>query len=118
LAGAPIQKARSSPEVARAFEGSAVFEIYQRRVWLNSSDTFEKDEDAKWFGLVEDTSFDLPVCRIVETPRFSEIMESSVHASPQSPKRQYPSFVSFVGETGAGKSSLSICELNLNGAVD
>ena len=73
-----------------------------------AEEAFEKDEGAKWFGLVEDTKFTPPICRIVETSRFSEIMESSQAATSHSPRRQYPSLVSFVGATGAGKSSLSM----------
>lgn len=69
--------------------------------------TFEKDEANKWFGLSVDKSGPVPVSRIVETRRFSTLMEDSLHGSPGRPRRQYPSIISFVGETGVGKSTLS-----------
>lgn len=68
---------------------------------------YVKDESAKWFGLTEEFHPHSVVCRIVETTRFAELVEASKHAYPDSPKRQFPSLVSFVGDTGAGKSSLS-----------
>lgn len=68
---------------------------------------WEKDEANKWFGLHVDTSKPTTVCRIVETQRFSSLMEESLHAYPRSPQRQFPSIVSFVGETGVGKSTIS-----------
>lgn len=70
-------------------------------------EAFTKDEGAKWFGLVEDSSFRPPIYRIIVTSRFSEITEASQFATENSPKRQYPCLVSFVGATGSGKSSLS-----------
>jgi hypothetical protein len=75
---------------------------------LPATQIFEKDEGAKWFGFFEKTNvIRSTVYQIVETPRFSELMETSARFSPQSPKRQYPSLVSFVGITGDGKSTLS-----------
>lgn len=67
----------------------------------------ERDEANKWFGLYQDKSGSVPVARIVETQRFSSLMEDSLHGSPGRPRRQYPSIISFVGETGVGKSTLS-----------
>ena len=67
---------------------------------------FERDEGAKWFGLVEERRFDPPVCRIVETPRLADLLELSKYADEHSPQRQFPSLVSFLGDTGAGKSTL------------
>jgi hypothetical protein len=78
---------------------------------IGGTATFEKDEGAKWFGLVEETKFDPPVCRIVETPRLSELLELSKYADELSPKRQFPSLVSFLGDTGAGKSTLSMNQI-------
>lgn len=68
----------------------------------------EKDEVNKWFGLSVDESGSIPVARLVETRRFSTLMEDSLHGSPGRPRRQYPRIISFVGETGVGKSTLSM----------
>lgn len=68
---------------------------------------FQKDEATKWFGLVIEESSGEKITTLVETPRFAELIESSINHHPTSPKRQYPALISFVGETGAGKSTLS-----------
>jgi ABC-type multidrug transport system fused ATPase/permease subunit len=68
---------------------------------------FKEDEAAKWFGLHVEIVHQDRITTIVETPRFSNLMEDSLHFSKISPKRQFPSVTSFVGETGAGKSTLS-----------
>lgn len=68
---------------------------------------FEQDEGAKWFGLHVHKHERTRVARLIETPRFDKLMEASAHASSDSPSRQFPSMVSFVGETGAGKSTIS-----------
>lgn len=68
---------------------------------------FQDDECTKWFGLVVEKSGSDRITRIIETPRFSSLVEESVHFSNNSPSRQFPSIVSFVGDTGAGKSTLS-----------
>jgi len=72
--------------------------------------TVRKDEGAKWFGLVVEKSGQDRIVRIVETPRFSNLIEDSMHSTSNSPSRQYPGIVSFVGDTGAGKSTLSKTE--------
>jgi hypothetical protein len=72
---------------------------------------FQKDEATKWFGLAIEESSGVKITKLVETPRFAELIESSINHSTTSPKRQYPSLISFVGETGAGKSTLSKCTL-------
>ena len=70
---------------------------------------FEQDQVAKWFGLhVQRVNADDRVTRLVETPRFSRLVAASMHHSHDSPRRQFPSIISFVGETGAGKSTLSM----------
>jgi hypothetical protein len=68
---------------------------------------FEQDEETKWFGLYVERLGDDRVTRLVETRRFSVLAQESMHHSRNSPKRQFPSLTSFVGETGAGKSTLS-----------
>ncbi|KAL4987485.1 hypothetical protein BDW68DRAFT_177857 [Aspergillus falconensis] len=67
---------------------------------------FKQDEGAKWFGLHVEKIDQTRVSRIIETPRFNELMEGSVHALPGSPSRQFPSLITFVGDTGAGKSTI------------
>lgn len=70
---------------------------------------FKNDEGAKWFGLyVEATRRKDRLTSIVETRRLSELMTGSIYHFQDSPKRQFPSITSFVGETGAGKSTLSM----------
>ena len=68
---------------------------------------YTNDEANKWFGIHVDRQSSRSVSRIVETKRFSALMEESMHAYPRSPRRQFPSIVSFVGEIGVGKSTLS-----------
>ncbi|XTI83131.1 hypothetical protein V2W45_83017 [Cenococcum geophilum] len=63
---------------------------------------FEQDQVTKWFKVGADR-----VTRLVETFRFSRLVEDSMHHNKNSPRRQFPSIVSFVGETGAGKSTLT-----------
>lgn len=69
---------------------------------------FEQDQVTKWFGLhIKKVGADR-VTRLVETSRFSRLVEDSMHYNKNSPRRQFPSITSFVGETGAGKSTLSM----------
>ncbi|OCL06979.1 hypothetical protein AOQ84DRAFT_258516, partial [Glonium stellatum] len=74
---------------------------------LSVKHVFEQDEGAKWFGLhIEENSRGVRVAGIVETHRFSSLAEKSIHASSESPSRQFPNLISFVGDTGSGKSTL------------
>lgn len=68
---------------------------------------FQEDEVTKWFGLHVERLGQDRVTRLVETNRFSSLMQESRHHFSDSPQRQFPSITSFVGETGAGKSTLS-----------
>ncbi|ORY01181.1 hypothetical protein BCR34DRAFT_494078 [Clohesyomyces aquaticus] len=69
--------------------------------------SFEQDQKTKWFGLhVEKSSEDDRVTRLIETTRFSRLVDDSLHHAEDSPPRQFPSITSFVGETGSGKSTL------------
>ena len=74
---------------------------------ISQATVFKKDETTKWFGLHVEVVRQDRITTIVETPRFSNLMEDSLHFSKISPRRQFPSVTSFVGETGAGKSTLS-----------
>ncbi|KAF5684647.1 hypothetical protein FDENT_6652 [Fusarium denticulatum] len=69
---------------------------------------FQRDETTKWFGLHISSPPGRKdrIATLVETTRFSSLLEESLHFSKRSPKRQYPSICSFVGDTGAGKSTL------------
>jgi hypothetical protein len=68
---------------------------------------FAKDEVTKWFGVMFETVGEERIAKLVETPRFQELLLASRGHSLDSPGRQFPSIVSFVGETGSGKSTLS-----------
>ncbi|RBR05246.1 hypothetical protein FVER53590_12393 [Fusarium verticillioides] len=69
---------------------------------------FQRDETTKWFGLHISSPPGRKdrIATLVETTRFSSLLEESLHFNKRSPKRQYPSICSFVGDTGAGKSTL------------
>ncbi|KAG5758333.1 hypothetical protein H9Q72_013528 [Fusarium xylarioides] len=69
---------------------------------------FQRDETSKWFGLhiTSPPGRKDRIATLVETTRFSSLLEESLHFHKRSPKRQYPSICSFVGDTGAGKSTL------------
>ena len=71
------------------------------------SEYLKEDEMAKWFGLYIESSKSGRIARIIETARYTELAEKSATASANSAKRQFPSIVSFVAETGVGKSTLS-----------
>ncbi|KAI1634568.1 hypothetical protein F4809DRAFT_665344 [Biscogniauxia mediterranea] len=64
---------------------------------------FEKDEVTKWFGLHISGSREAV---LVDTARFLRLTASSASYRQDSPRRQFPSITSFVGETGSGKSTL------------
>ncbi|KAF3808980.1 hypothetical protein GCG54_00011172 [Colletotrichum gloeosporioides] len=67
---------------------------------------FRDDEASKWFGLHTVVNPSGRVNTIVETKRLSLLMERSMEFYGNSPKRQFPSITSFIGETNAGKSTL------------
>jgi len=58
------------------------------------------DENALWFGMEQSSHND---CHLVESARFTTIMEER---SRQGGEVGYPALVSFVGQTGSGKSAL------------
>ncbi|KAF5534140.1 calcium-independent phospholipase A2, partial [Fusarium phyllophilum] len=76
--------------------------------WLLDSTLLDKDkttlhvEDliSTWLGVSEDQSGPLPQLCIY--PQLERLVNSAVNA----PLRQYPSLISFVGDTNAGKSTL------------
>ncbi|KAK3358831.1 hypothetical protein B0T25DRAFT_449228 [Lasiosphaeria hispida] len=90
----------------RVFEGAR--DMYDNL--KSMTEIFRRDEATKWFGLVmpeeSDSEDESESPRIVETLRFEELVESSLRQSTSDAKRQRPRIVSFVGETGAGKSTL------------
>lgn len=75
---------------------------------------FERDEASKWFGLHIQKDGEDRVTRLVETYRFSQLVEASRCHYNDSPRRQFPSITSFIGDTGSGKSTLSIYTQNLS----
>ncbi|KAF3160773.1 hypothetical protein TWF788_002869 [Orbilia oligospora] len=79
---------------------------------IDLSTLFIEDEKAKWFGHwsqmseQDDETNPIKTHYIVETSRLRDLMAQSLNFRPDSPSTQYPSIVSFVGATGAGKSFL------------
>jgi hypothetical protein len=72
---------------------------------------FKEDQAAKWFGVHTETAKDGTghgVASIVETGRLGDLTGVSLLFKQSSPRRQFPSITSFVGDTGAGKSTLSM----------
>jgi len=84
---------------------------WAKGVTITSSKTMgnhlEIDENAKWFGLVVENSGRNRICSIIETSRFADLREESMSLATDHRETQFPSIVSFIGETGAGKSTLS-----------
>ena len=74
------------------------------------AEQFKDDEDAKWFGLHADWVNGAYHVSIVETERLTNTMAASLmyYDAEDTPKRQFPSIASFIGETGAGKSTLGL----------
>ena len=56
--------------------------------------------ETKWFGVIEDSTTRGP--RFHDSGRFTHL----VNGSERHPSEQYPCLATFVGETGAGKSTL------------
>jgi hypothetical protein len=75
----------------------------------------EQDRIAQWFTIkVENSTSSAP--RLCVTDRFRQLCDPGVSGSKWS-KRQYPGFVSFIGNTGIGKSTL-LRAMILMGQVD
>lgn len=75
----------------------------------------EQDRVAQWFTIkVDSSSTSAP--RLSVTDRFRQLCDPGVSGSKWS-KRQYPGFVSFIGNTGIGKSTL-LRAMILMGQVD
>ncbi|KAF3101287.1 hypothetical protein TWF706_005589 [Orbilia oligospora] len=79
---------------------------------IDLSTLFIEDEKAKWFGhwsqmsKQDDETNRIETQYIVETSRLRDLMAQSLNFGPDSPSTQFPSIVSFVGASGAGKSLL------------
>jgi hypothetical protein len=84
-----------------------IFNGYQKE-WYNSPDTHVWASGAKWFGIGEGND---GYC-FVSTRRLTDIIDKG--ATPECPE-QFPSFVSFVGETG--KHPASSCCFVASGSV-
>ncbi|KAK0670208.1 hypothetical protein QBC41DRAFT_97026 [Cercophora samala] len=84
-------------------------EIYYRfaDIFDNTTDDDERlklhawEAGAKWFGITRDSN--TGQFRFGATPRFREIMMDGFKPGSQ---EQFPSLVSFIGQTGAGKSTM------------
>lgn len=72
---------------------------------INFNDQVAEDEKTKWFGIKYPDNAEDPSSSITlfNTRRLQEIMDA---AEKPNGEPQYPSIISFVGETGAGKSTL------------
>ncbi|KAK4445124.1 hypothetical protein QBC34DRAFT_441867 [Podospora aff. communis PSN243] len=77
---------------------TSIFNGYQQDGY-NSAETHAWASGAKWFGIGERSDG----YSFVSTNRLADIVDKGT--TPECPE-QFPSFVSFVGETGAGKSAV------------
>ncbi|KAK4218924.1 hypothetical protein QBC37DRAFT_164801 [Rhypophila decipiens] len=85
------------------------FEDFIYTTWLLDSRLLDQDKESlhiddlwsTWFGVPHDQEGPLPQLHIY--PRLQLLMSGE---SNEKPARQYPSLVSFVGDTGSGKSTL------------
>ncbi|SPN97426.1 uncharacterized protein DNG_00940 [Cephalotrichum gorgonifer] len=78
-----------------------------RHSGTSQSEAFKQDEASKWFGVYTEFSVNSTrVTTLIETDRLRRLLEISHVYRDKSSERQYPSIASFVGETGAGKSTL------------
>lgn len=85
------------------------FEDFIYTTWLLDSRFLDQDKESlhiddlwsTWFGIPHDQEGPLPQLHIY--PRLQLLMSGE---SNEKPARQYPSLVSFVGDTGSGKSTL------------
>jgi hypothetical protein len=75
---------------------------------VSRANHFRKDEATKWFGLHVEVIGKERVTSLIEIPRFIDLVEKSNHHRKASPSRQFPRIICFLGETGAGKSTLSM----------
>lgn len=68
----------------------------------------KKDEAYKWFGLhVESARGGTRITTTVETTRLHSPTDGTIRFRGDSPRYQIPGIVSFVGDTGGGKFTLS-----------
>jgi hypothetical protein len=63
----------------------------------------QRDEEARWFNMRRDHTIGKPELYVYD--RFIQLCDPS-RSGNRATKRHYPSFVSFVGDTSAGKSTL------------
>ncbi|KAK6357420.1 hypothetical protein TWF718_001732 [Orbilia javanica] len=107
----------SQPSEAETFCGTVVGTIAE----IDFPRIFAEDEKAKWFGLQpQHSTMAADSSSIVETSRLRDLMTQSLGFYGDSPSVQFPSIVSFVGTTGAGKSLLvrSLTHLGKTGNRD
>lgn len=78
---------------------------------IEQDELFGNDQDTTWFGVVKDEAGDSIFC---DYGRYADIInEISKQLGPR-PGHRFPGLVSFVGETGAGKSTLIKVLIELN----
>lgn len=102
----PLSENHREAQISRAWATDSLNKCLPRSEDSRKK-SIEKDGANKWFGLSLHRSGPVPVACIVETRRFSTLMEDSLHCAPGRLRHQYPSIISFVGEAGVGKSTLS-----------
>lgn len=91
-----IQHEKTDPEVARRIERTLESDLSEEgQAFLHV-----QDEDTSWFGALKDDDGDLV---FQDYGRYPDLMAEK---STQNQKLRYPGLVSFVGQTGAGKSTV------------
>ncbi|THC94944.1 hypothetical protein EYZ11_005583 [Aspergillus tanneri] len=89
----------TDPKLAKIIEQTLEIEVDEKtQAWMHM-----QDEDSSWFGTIRDEDDDMI---FQDHGRYANLMAEMAEMSSRRKQLRYPSLVSFVGQTGAGKSTL------------